>query len=135
MSAYVTVQTKITDKNLLLQALADLGCKQVECHEVAQHLYGYQGDLRPERAEVIIRRKHIGDGSNDIGFKQLADGTYEAIISDADRRVYSDKWLGRLLQRCAYHTVKRELEQKRFSIVEETVDRDQRVRLVVRRAV
>jgi hypothetical protein len=36
----------------------------VEYHEVAQHLFGYGGDRRPETAEVIIRRQHIGAASN-----------------------------------------------------------------------
>jgi hypothetical protein len=125
MSAYITIETKITDENMLLQALADLGITEVERHEVAQHLYGYQGDERSETAEIIIRREHVGEGSNDIGFKRRADGTFEAIVSEFDQVPHVGRWVGRLLQRLAYHTVKRELDAKHFNVVEETVDRDQ----------
>src|SRR5581483_12511644 len=46
------------------------------CHDKPVHLYGYLGDARPETAEIVLRRFHIGRGSNDVGFKLGADGTY-----------------------------------------------------------
>ncbi|HEY9872686.1 MAG TPA: hypothetical protein V6D12_04590 [Candidatus Obscuribacterales bacterium] len=34
---------------------------------------------------MISRRNYISISSNDIGFKQQQDGTFEAIISEYDR--------------------------------------------------
>src|SRR6266576_3649780 len=106
MSHFTTIKTKITEAKALLTALADLGFKEVEFHETPQHLYGYRGDKRAQSAEVIIRRKFVGGASNDIGFKRQADGTFEAIISEFDRRKYSQEWLNRLTQRYAYHATR-----------------------------
>ena len=133
MSHFTTIKTQITDKNVLLKALSELGFSDVECHETAQHLYGFQGDARAQTAEIIIRRKYVGSASNDIGFKRHGDGTFEAIISEYDRRTYSQQWVGRLQQRYAYHTVREQLDQNRFTLVEEKVEADQTIRLVVRR--
>ena len=70
----------------------------VEVHETATNLYGYHGDVRQDSAEIIIRRKNIGSSSNDIGFKQEADGTWNAIISEYDSRRYNQDWLNKLTQ-------------------------------------
>jgi len=43
----------------LTKALADMGFKEVEVHDTAQKLHGFQGDVRKETAEVIIRRKYV----------------------------------------------------------------------------
>ena len=72
----------------LVQSLRDMGYKKVEVHEQAQQLYGYQDDLRPETAEVIIRRQYIGSAANDVGFKRQPSGEFEAIISEFDRRAH-----------------------------------------------
>jgi hypothetical protein len=118
---------------MLVRALADVGFKRVEVHETAQHLYGYRGDKRPQRAEVIIRRKYIGRLSNDIGFKRCADGTFEAVISEYDRRRYSKRWLGRLTQRYAYHVARAKLEERGFDLVTEETQQDGRIHLTLRR--
>ena len=133
MSHFTTLQTQITSIDGLVKALEDMGFTEVEVHEVAQNLYGYRGDQRKQTAEVIIRRKHIGSASNDIGFKQREDGTFEAIISDYDRRKYSEKWLGELFQRYAYHVASAKLKQQGFELVQEEKDKEGRIHLVLRR--
>lgn len=70
MSHFTSIKTQIKNTDALIKALADVGFKNVEYHETAQHLYGYQGDVRPETAEIIIRKQYIGSMSNDIGFKR-----------------------------------------------------------------
>lgn len=119
----------------LVEALRDLGFQQVETLEDAQHLYGYHGDVRPQTAEVIIRRQFVGTASNDIGFKRGADGTFDAIISEFDSRRFGEAWLAQLSQRYAYRVVKEQLETQDFSVLEETVEQDQTVHLFVRRMV
>jgi hypothetical protein len=97
------VGVQIGNADALVKALADMGFNNVEVHGTPQHLYGYQGDVRPETAEVIIRRQNIGVGSNDIGFKRQEDGRFQAIISEYDRANYSPEWLNRLTQRYDYY--------------------------------
>jgi hypothetical protein len=88
MSKYVQYDLKsITNLELLLAALADLGWDsgKVEVHETPVTLYGYHGDARPEKANIVIRRHNTGIGSsNDIGFVKRDDGTYAPIISEYD---------------------------------------------------
>jgi len=135
MSHFTTIKTQFVDAKHLKQALADLGFKTVEVHEVARHLYGYEGDVRRQTAEVIIRRKFVGPASNDIGFKRQSDGTFEAIISEFDREEYSKRWLNRLAQRYAYHVIREKLHQQGFAFVEEQVQQDKTIHLTLRRSV
>ena len=62
-------------------------------HEEAVNLIGYHGDTRPEKANVIVRRNHIGTAANDLGFVKEADGTYSAIVSDYDSRNHGAVWM------------------------------------------
>ena len=133
MSHFTVLRTQITNADALVKALADVGFKKVEVHETAEHLYGYRGDKRPQTAEIIIRRKFIGPASNDIGFKQQADCTFNAIISGYDRHKYSQQWLNRLTQRYAYHVACTKLKEQGFSLVSEETEKDGRVHLVLRR--
>ena len=62
-------------------------------------LYGYMGDERPERAQIVIRRRQLDSARNDIGFTQDATGVYRAIISEYDRGIgFNEAWLGRVAQ-------------------------------------
>jgi len=85
VSKYLTFQDCVLkDRRLLLAALADLGYTEVEEGE-ALPLYGYQGDRRPETAEVVVRRRHLGSASNDVGFARTPAG-YVPIVSEYDQR-------------------------------------------------
>jgi hypothetical protein len=134
MSHFTTLRTQITDLKALRTALADLGFPDVEVFETAQPLYGYQGDARTQTAEVIVRRKHIGWLSNDLGFRRNASGTFDAIISDYDSRKFSKEWLDRLTQRYAYHAARAKLEEQGFMLTSEE-QKDGRIHLVLRRMV
>ena len=133
MSHFTVLNTQIVEIDALVKALAEMNFKHVEVHETAQHLYGYQGDRRRQTAEIIIRRKYIGRASNDIGFKWNKNGTFDAIISDYDRRKYSQQWLNRLTQRYAYHVTRSKLEEQGFTLVTEETQQDERIHLVLRR--
>ncbi len=86
MSKYLSFPDVIfKDRRLLLAALADLGYAQVEEGE-ALSLFGYQGDRRPETAEIVVRRHHLGSASNDLGFARTQAG-YVPIVSEYDQRV------------------------------------------------
>lgn len=134
MSHYSTIKTRLVDRDYLVRALEDLGYKgKVEVHDEPVRLRGYLGDLRRQSAEVVIRRKHVGRASNDIGFHLNADGTYDAMISAYDRSKHSAKWLGRLTQRYAYHAAVAKLRDQGFEIVEESQDRAGRLNVTLRR--
>ena len=89
MSKYLAYpQIIFKSRELLLGALADLGYTQVDEGEDLA-LYGYHGDRRPETGALVVRRQHIGPGSNDLGFARGVEG-YFPIISDFDRRTLLD---------------------------------------------
>ena len=101
MSKYLTFTDVVfTNQALLVAALADLGYTEVEQGEQLP-LYGYQGDMRAERAEIVVRRRHIGPASNDLGFRRAAEG-YTPIISEYDQRtLHQGKFIAHL--RAAYN--------------------------------
>ena len=83
------------DRRLLLAALADLGYDDVEEGENLP-LFGYRGDQRAETAEIVVRRRHVGPLSNDIGFKSTMQG-FIPLVSEYDQRViHGGKFLPKL---------------------------------------
>ncbi len=133
MSHFTAIKTQIKDADALAKALADVGFKQVEVHETAQHLYGFQGDIRPQTAEVIVRRQYIGGASNDIGFQRQEDGTFVAIVSEYDRRQYSQAWINQVTQRYGYHALLATAPTEGFTVESEAVLADGTIQVVVGR--
>ena len=98
MSKYVEMSTALTVERYLVEALRELGYEPEVCRE-GKALVGYMGDERAERAQIIIRRRHLHLASNDIGFARDDNGTYRAIISEYDRGIgFDDSWIGRVSQ-------------------------------------
>ena len=135
MSHFTRVRTALREPDLLAAALTAVGFAEVEVHDTPQTLYGYLGDARPERAEVIIRRRHLGRSSNDIGFVRRADGTFEAIVSQYDRDRYGAAWLEEVARAYGYAATVRYAETHGFEIATDEVDRDGTRRITLRRAV
>ena len=135
MSHYSEVSVEITDEGCLLAALRRLefNCK-VEVHKEAQPLYGYQGNVRSQKAHVIIRRQFVGTAANNIGFERLPNGSYRLWVSEFDQshNKYDDSWLGRLKQGYGIEKVRKEAKERGFRLAEHKQD-DGRVRLVLRR--
>lgn len=129
-SHYTVCQTELKDEKALVAALADLGLP-AEVHATPAALYGYEGDERPERAHVVVRRAHVGHASNDIGFVREADGRYRAIISEFDGRRYDAAWLGKLAQRYARNVVVRAAAARGQRVVGEETLPDGRIRLAL----
>jgi len=136
VSAYTTFATRLVSAAHLAAALRDLGFAEAEVHDLPQTLVGWLGDGRAQRAEVIVRREHIGESSNDIGFARGADGCFVALISEFDRDEFGlgPAWLERLTQRYAYHVARERLEAQGFDLVEERVDEEDTIRMVLRRS-
>ncbi len=136
MSHYTKCKTKISDQQALLKALASaFGWTNVEVHKTPQSLFGYQGDIRPERAEVIVRRQNISAASNDLGFQLAPDGTYQAIISEYDQGILGPDFLRTLSQTYSENIVRQELVQNQdFEVVERSENKQTKeIRLVLRR--
>lgn len=133
MSHFTRVRTTLRDPELLVKALATAGFTTVEVHDSPQTLYGYQGDARPERAEVIIRRRHVGRLSNDIGFRRREDGSFEAIISEYDRRRHDQQWLTKVARAYGHAAALRYAEDNGYEVDSDEVAENGERRLVLRR--
>jgi len=123
MSAYVSVDVAFEDPEAILEALKELGFTTVEVHDTPQQLMGYSGDLRQQRANIIVRRRHIGHSSNDMGFIKGEDGKYSLYISDYDRNAVPGKlglkgyaaFEGKLKQTYAMSKIKKQAAKERWS--------------------
>ncbi|GAA3455566.1 DUF1257 domain-containing protein [Dactylosporangium matsuzakiense] len=133
MSHFTRVRTALRDADLLVEALAAVGYPNAERHDEPTTLFGYQGDRRPETAEVIVRRAYISGASNDIGFRRTADGTFDAVISDFDRRRHDTAWLHRLTQQYGRAATLHYAEHNGFDVTGEEHQPDGSIRLLLRR--
>jgi hypothetical protein len=133
MSHFTRVRTTLRDLDALVAALNAVGFRDVEVHDRPQALHGFQGDSRPERAEVIIRRRYISRLSNDIGFGRQPDGSFEAIVSEFDRRRYGEAWLSELTRSYSYAATLRYAESHGFEVATDEVQQDGTRRLTLRR--
>lgn len=90
MSKYTKMKTSFTDKECLAAALREFFSEgSVEVFAEPTRLVGFEGELRAERAEIVVRRCNVGAGSNDIGFAREKDGTFSFFVSEFDRSVYN----------------------------------------------
>jgi hypothetical protein len=105
MSEYRKSTTNCKDIDCLIDALVEMGYSRevIETHDVPQQLYDYHGrathytDSSGDKANVIVRRQHVGNAANDLGFKLNKEtGTYDAIISQFDSGKHNAKWLAGL---------------------------------------
>jgi hypothetical protein len=129
MSAYVTLMSPMIDEECLLAALTDLGFDRtkVEVHATPVPLVGYAGDARGQTANVVIRRRHLSEASNDMGFLSTPTG-YRVLVSDYDRPRFGQDWLVGLTDRYQQHSAARQerlaaeerqrLEEARQKLVE-----------------
>jgi hypothetical protein len=121
VSHFVECQTQFRDPQALVEALRECGFDPaaIEIHEQPVPLLGYQGDVRPQQAHVVIRREHVGPGANDVGWERQPDGSYRAWISEFDAGVgpyahraeearFNDAVQGRIRQEYAYQVIHRQ---------------------------
>jgi len=135
MSHYSEVMIELIDEGCLVAALSRLGFqRKMEVHREAQPLYGYQGDVRAQKAHLIIRRQHVGPAANDLGFERQPDGRYRVWVSDYDVKYnkYDATWMGRLKQAYGVEKARAEAKKKGYRVSEQKLD-DGRIRLVCRR--
>lgn len=129
MSHYAMGLTAIRDVESLVLALQELGFHP-EVHVEPQPLVGWRGDLRPERAHVIVRRAELTSASNDIGFVVTPRGI-EAIVSEYDRASagYGEAWLRRVTQLSAVHALLRAAARRGLRAERRRVGSQEQVRV------
>ncbi len=122
MSHFVECQTEFRDPQALVAALVECGFEesQIEIHQQAVPLYGYQGDVRQQKANIVVRRQHVGQAANDVGWERQADGTYRGWISEYDRRHrFNDKMCNRVKQEYAYQVIARQQRARGRTVTRE----------------
>ncbi len=124
ISEYTTVQSQFSDPECIKASLKDLGYVFEE-HEIAQKLYGFQGDARSQEANSIVRRKHVGASANDVGFRKTETGKYELIISEFDRGGKTGKnFLHKMKQLHAKHAAVKKVKKLGFRVKSVTMQGD-----------
>ena len=124
MSHFTQVATKISNKELLLTCLKELG------YEVEENvsIRGYRGQETPVDIAVRMRQGY------DIGFTLGADGTY-SFVADwfGVQGVNEQQFTAKVQQQYALGTVMEQVSRQGFNIVEQQRDEDGQIRLTVRR--
>jgi hypothetical protein len=102
MSKYMTFNEVVfKDRDLLVGALEDIGCKEIRRGENLE-MGRYYSDQLPQRAEIIIPRNTIGNYYGDIGFRRSENGEYTPVIDNLDQsQVLNGQFIPRL--RAAYN--------------------------------
>jgi hypothetical protein len=125
MSHFSHIKTQLRNISSLQAALTDLG---IDWTSGSQPVKGYRGQTRT--AEVAIAQSN----GYDIGFAWNGQ-EYELV---ADLQYWNQPWpvdrfLSKVTQRYAYHTVMTETAQKGFQVTEQQQQADGSIRLVLQR--
>ena len=122
MSKFVKVQTQLRDLNLIKNALDDLKLTYSENANYVHTWSGFRGEV-----PLVVKVSHAL-----FGLRPTAEGDYEVIGDDMQMGVIRPE-LNRIQQRYAYHAVRQATTEAGFDLVEESVGRDDVIRLTVRR--
>ncbi len=123
MSKFVKVRTELRDLEMIKRALDDLGLPYTTSGD---YRHGWSGSTH--QADLVV----TGGTFHGFAFRRNDDGIYD-ILGDSMGLSAQKETLRQLNQRYAYHKVVHEVSHAGFNLVEEKTDRDQTIRLVVRR--
>jgi len=133
MSEFYNIDTIIRSESALVEALREMGYNP-KVHNVAQNLYGYQGDKREQVAHIIIPRNQISHASNDIGFEKMSNGKYKMHICEYDINIKSFNE-GRLKQLYAKYNILKVVNLKsKYRLKKQTEEKDGRIRIRLSRS-
>ena len=118
MSQFVTIETEINDPEILARCLKKLYPHVEQGRDIK--LYNFVDRFLGQTADIVIRKKYIGDGriSNDVGFKyDNTSGTYKLVIGDFDNNtnrfdlrklehLYTEEKTIKELQKKGYNIIK-----------------------------
>src|SRR5437016_7386524 len=99
MARYRHIPTRITAIGGLVQALEELGLRNVEVHEQPEPLLDWIGRPTGDLAHVILRGKSLSVAGDDVGFVRNANGTLDLVISDIHLFRFDKGWLEELAKR------------------------------------
>lgn len=124
MSHFTQVTTKITNKEMLLACLKELG---YDVQEQAA-IRGYRG--QETAVDIAVRMKQ----GYDIGFVLGADGTY-SFVADwfGVQGTNEQQFTQQVQQQYALTTVMNKISRQGFNVVEQQREPSGEIRLVVRR--
>ncbi|MEZ4725819.1 MAG: DUF1257 domain-containing protein [Caldilineaceae bacterium] len=122
MSKFVRVQTALRDFTLIKRSLDDLNISYQENARYVHTWSGFKGEV-----PLLIKHQRV-----QFALRPGQEDTYE-VIGDDMQMATVHKTMEQVQQRYAYHKVLEETTKAGFSLVEETVGRDQVIRLTVRR--
>ncbi len=124
MSHFSRIQTQMADKDIVLNALKDMGFTY---QEGDQQVIGFGGQKTPVEIRIPLKLSY------DIGLRKKGN-SYE-IVADwfGVRGVTQKEFTNKLMQRYAYHATRTKLEEQGFSMVEEKVEETGQIRIVLRR--
>lgn len=125
MSHFSNIKTQIRNLDSLQAALTDLG---IDWKSSSSPVRGYRGQTRT--AEVTIEQKN----GYDIGFSW--NGQEYELVADLEfwQQNWSvDRFINKVTQRYAYHTVVQETAKQGFQIAEQQQNEDGTIRLLVQR--
>ncbi|MBW4444090.1 MAG: DUF1257 domain-containing protein [Plectolyngbya sp. WJT66-NPBG17] len=125
MSHFSQIKTQIRNLTSLQSALSDIGMdwKSGPCE-----VRGYRGQT--QTAEVVIEQNNgydVGFAWNGHEYELVADLQYWNLDNSVDR------FLSKVTQRYAYHTIVNESAQKGFQVSEQQKNQDGSIRLVLQR--
>ena len=125
MSHFSQVKTQIRNLTSLKTALTDLG---IEWKSGPCDVRGYQGQT--QSADLAIAQ----DNGYDIGF--VWNGSEYALVTDLQYWQQTggvDRFIKKVTQRYAYHTIMDTSSEKGFQVAEEQQNADGSIRLVLQR--
>lgn len=132
MSHFTTVQTKITDLESLEKSLMKLDFRVI----YEARVRGWNGVQQD--APLIARFEDYMNCPFDIGFVPNQETKTYDMVADwwaiKDKIGFDEDVLSkRIMQQYAYYKVIKEVQSKGFMVSEEKVDKDQSIRLLVRK--
>lgn len=122
MSKFVKVKTELRDLTRIKQALDDLEMVYEENARFVHRWSGFSGEV-----PLLVRHQGVK-----FGLRPGDEGIYELLGDDMQMRQLR-RSAEQIQQRYAYHKVLAEVEKAGFSLVEEKTDRQNVIRMTVRR--
>ena len=125
MSHFSQIKTQIRNLKSLQSALTDLG---IDWKSGPREVRGYRGQT--QTAEVVVEQNN----GYDLGFTW--NGSEYELVADLQfwQQAWSvDRFINKVTQRYAYHTVVGESAKQGFQVTEQQKNRDGSIRLVVQR--
>ncbi len=125
MSHFSQIKTQIRNLASLQSALSDLG---MDWKSGPREVRGYRGQT--QAAEVVLEQNNgydVGFAWNGHEYELIADLQFWNLDNSVDR------FLSKVTQRYAYHTIVNEGSQKGFQVAEQQKNQDGSIRLVLQR--